>query len=117
MNHVHTAPTLIIMLKIVYPIGQFSNFSYEQMNTFFSNPGFESNSNFYSPNWSNNSNFLWQAHAMGNFVPQDYELHHSDYPQFDNPSSNPSSSKYQSSLEDSLKEFMQLTPIQESRAM
>ena len=73
--------------------GQFFNFSYEQMNTSFS----------------------WQAHVMENFVPQDYELHHSDYLQFDNPSSNPSSSNYQSSLEDSLKEFMQL--IGQSRSL
>jgi hypothetical protein len=29
--------------------GQFSNFSYEQMNTNFSSSGFESNSNFYTP--------------------------------------------------------------------
>jgi hypothetical protein len=29
--------------------GQFSNFSYEQMNTSFSNPGCDSNSNFYNP--------------------------------------------------------------------
>jgi hypothetical protein len=30
--------------------GQFFNFSYEQMNTSFSNPGYDSNSNFYNPN-------------------------------------------------------------------
>jgi hypothetical protein len=28
---------------------KFSNFSHEQMNISFSNPGFESNSNFYNP--------------------------------------------------------------------
>jgi hypothetical protein len=50
--------------------GQFFNFSYEQMNTNFSNPWFESNSNFYTPDWSNHSNFLWQAHAMGNYSPK-----------------------------------------------
>jgi hypothetical protein len=35
--------------------GQFSNFSYEQMNINFSSPGFESNSNFYNPDWNNHS--------------------------------------------------------------
>jgi hypothetical protein len=35
--------------------GQFSNFSYEQMNTNFSSPGFESNLNFYNPDWDNYS--------------------------------------------------------------
>jgi hypothetical protein len=35
--------------------GQCSNFSYEQMNTNFSSPKFESNSNFYNPDWNNYS--------------------------------------------------------------
>jgi hypothetical protein len=91
--------------------GQFSNFSHEQMNTSFSSPGFESNSNFYNPNWSNHSNFSWHAHAAENFAPQSYGLHHPEYPQFDNPFSDPSSYDYspkKSSLEETLKEFMEL---------
>jgi hypothetical protein len=40
---------------------QFSNSSCEQMNTNFSSPGFELNSNFYNPDWSNHPNFSWQA--------------------------------------------------------
>jgi hypothetical protein len=60
--------------------GQFSNFSYEQLNTSFSNPRFESNSNFYNPDWSNHSNFSWHDHATENFAPKVDELHHSEYP-------------------------------------
>ena len=89
--------------------GQFSNFSHEQMNTNFSNPGFESNSNFYNPDWSNHSNFSWQAHAMRNYAPQVDELHHPEYPQFDNQFSTPSSCNHtpqDSSLEDTLKSFI-----------
>ena len=81
------------------------------MNTNFSCPGYESNSNFYTPDWNNHSNFSWQAHATGNYIPQSYGLHHSEYPQSNNSSSNPSSHNYppkQSSLEETLKEFMQL---------
>jgi hypothetical protein len=76
MEHVHITPILIIRLEIVHPIyGQSSNFAYEQMNTSFSSPGFESNSNIYTPDWSNHSDFSWQAHAMGNYAPQFHELH------------------------------------------
>jgi uncharacterized coiled-coil protein SlyX len=51
---------------------------------------------------------------MGNCAPQFQELHHPDYPQFDNQSSHPSSYNYptsssQSTLEDTLKVFMELT--------
>jgi hypothetical protein len=91
--------------------GQLSNFSHEQINTNFSSLGFELNSNFYNPDWSNHYDFLWQAHAMGNYAPQSYGLHHSDYPQSNNLSFNPSSYDYpskQSSLEETLKKFMQL---------
>jgi hypothetical protein len=91
--------------------GQFSNFSHEQLNTSFSSPGFESNSNFYNPDWSNQSDFSWQAHATGNLAPQSYGLHHPEYPQSDNPFSVSSSYDYppkQSSLEETLKEFMEL---------
>ena len=91
--------------------GQFSNLSHEQMNTSFSNPGFESNSNFYNPDWSNHSDFLWHAHATGNYAPQVDELPHPDYPQFNNQFSSHPSYDYlpkQSSLEETLKEFMEL---------
>jgi len=94
--------------------GQFYNFPYEQMNTNFSSPGFDSNSNFYNPDWRNHSDFSWQAQAMGNYSPQFQEMHHSKYQQFDDQSSHPSShnnpaSFSQSTLEDTLKVFMQLT--------
>jgi hypothetical protein len=84
------------------------------MNTNFSSPGFDSNSNFYNQDWSNYSNFSWQAQAMGNCATQFQELHHSEYLQFDDQSSHPSSHNYpasssQSTLEDTLKVFMQLT--------
>jgi hypothetical protein len=91
--------------------GQFFNFSHEQMNTNFSSPRFESNSNSYNSDWSNHSDFSWQAHAMGNFAPQSYGLHHLEYPQFDNPFSDLSSYDYppkQSSLEETFKGFMEL---------
>ena len=91
---------------------QFSNFSHEQMNTNFSSPGFESNSNFYyNLDWSNHFDFSWQAHAIGNYAPQVDELQHPDYPQFDNQFSTLSSYDYphkQSSLEETFKEFMEL---------
>jgi hypothetical protein len=81
------------------------------MNTSFSSPGFDSNSNFYNPDWSNHSGFSWQAHVTGNFAPQSHGLHHPEYPQSDNPFSDPSSYDYppkQSSLEETFKEFMEL---------
>jgi len=84
------------------------------MNTNFSSPWFDSNSNVYNSNWSNHSDFSWQAQAMGNCAPQFQELHHFEYMQFDDQSSHPSSYNYpasslQSTLEDSLKAFMQFT--------
>jgi hypothetical protein len=91
--------------------GQFSNFSHEQMNTSFFNPGFESNSNFYNPDWNNHPDFSWQAHATENYASQVDELHHPDYPQFDNQFSSHPSYDYspeQYSLEETLKEFMEL---------
>jgi hypothetical protein len=60
---------------------------------------------------SNHSDFSWQAHATENYAPQSYGLHHSEYPQSDNPSSNPSSYDYppkQSSLKETFKKFMEL---------
>jgi hypothetical protein len=74
--------------------GQFYNFSYEQMNTSFFSLRFESNSNFYNLYWSNHSDFSWHAHAMENYAPQVDELHHPDYPQFDNQFSSHSSYDY-----------------------
>jgi hypothetical protein len=91
--------------------GQFSNFSHEQMNTSFSSLGFETNSNFYNPDWNNHPDFSWQAHATENYAPQVDELHHPDYPQFDNQFSSHPSYDYlpkQSSLKETLKEFMEL---------
>jgi hypothetical protein len=90
--------------------GQFSEFSNEQLNTSFSNPGFESNSNFCNPDWSNHSDFSWHDYATENFAPQVDELHHPEYPQFDNHFSSHSYDypPQTSSLEDTLKEFMEL---------
>jgi hypothetical protein len=84
------------------------------MNTNFSSPGFDSNSNVYNPDWSNYLDFSWQAQVIGNCAPQYHELHHPEYPQFDDQSSYPSSYNYlasssQSTLEDILKAFMQIT--------
>jgi exonuclease VII small subunit len=81
------------------------------MNTSFSSPGFESNSNFYNLDWRNHSDFSWHAHATENFAPQSYGLHHPEYPQSNNPFSDLSSYDYhpkKSSLEETLKEFMEL---------
>jgi hypothetical protein len=66
---------------------QFSNLSCEQMNTNFSNLGFDSNFNFYNSNRSNHSDLLCQAQATKNYALQYYELHHPEYPQFNNQSS------------------------------
>jgi hypothetical protein len=90
--------------------GQFSEFSNEQLNTSFSSPGFESNSNFYNPDWSNNSDFSWHNYATENFAPQVDELHHHEYPQFDNHFSSHSYDypPQTSSLEDTFKECMEL---------
>jgi hypothetical protein len=49
--------------------GQGSNFSCKQMNTNFSSPGFESNSNFYNPDWSNHFDFSWKTQSTGNYAP------------------------------------------------
>jgi hypothetical protein len=91
--------------------GQFTNFSCGQLNTNFSDQGFESHSNSYTPNQNNHFDFSWQAHATENYAPQVDELHHPDYPQFDNQFSSHPSYDYppkQSSLEETLKEFMEL---------
>jgi hypothetical protein len=91
--------------------GQFFNFSHEQLNTSFSSPEFESNSNFYNLDWGNHSDFSWHNHAMENFAPQVDELQNPDYPQFDNQFSSYPPYNYspkQSSLKETLKEFMDL---------
>lgn len=101
---------------------QFYNPSYEQMNTNFSSPGFDSNSNVYNPDWSNHSDFLWQAQVAGNCAPQYHELHHPEYPQFNHQSSPPSSYNYPAqelSLEDTIKAYTQKMKqnIQELRSV
>ena len=60
--------------------GQFTNFSYGQLNTNFSDQGFESHSNSYTPNRDNHSDVSWYAHALGNYAFQPDELHHPEYP-------------------------------------
>jgi hypothetical protein len=55
--------------KLSILFGQFSNFSYEHMNTNFSNLGFESNFSFYTLDRSNHFDFSWQAHATENYAP------------------------------------------------
>jgi hypothetical protein len=80
------------------------------MNTNFSNPGFESNSNVYNSDWRNHPNFSWQAQAMGNCAPQYHDLHHPEYPQINHQSSPPSSYNYPAqrlSLEETLQAFIQ----------
>ena len=59
--------------------GQFSNFSYGQLNGNLFGQGFESHYNSYTPNWDNHSNVSWYAHATGNYALQSNELHHPDY--------------------------------------
>jgi hypothetical protein len=71
--------------------GQFSKFSYGQLNTSFSNQGFESHSNSYTPNRDNHYDVSWYAHASGNYALQPDELHRPEYPQFNTHSSMPSS--------------------------
>jgi hypothetical protein len=71
--------------------GQFTNFSYGQLNTNFSDQGFESHSNFYTLNRNNHSDVSWYAHTSGNYALHSDELHHSEYPQFNFYSSMPSS--------------------------
>jgi hypothetical protein len=81
------------------------------MNTSFSNPGYDSNSNFYNPDWSNQFDFSRSTQTAGNYAPQYQELHHSDYLQFNHQAQR---SVYQVpqlapkiSLEDTLQAFIQ----------
>jgi hypothetical protein len=64
------------------------------MNTNFSNPEFESNSNFYTLGWNNHSNFSWQAQVTRNYTPQFDELQNHEYSQFDNQAFHPSAYNY-----------------------
>jgi hypothetical protein len=89
--------------------GQLSNFSYEQMNTSFSNPGYDSNSNFYHPDWSNQFNFSWSAQTTRNYAPQFQESHHSDYPQFNHQAQPLVYQAPQPAPQSSLEEIMQST--------
>jgi hypothetical protein len=71
--------------------GLFTNFSCGQLNTNFSDQGFESHSNSYTPNRNNHSDVSWFAHATGNYALQSDELHHPEYLQFNDHSSMPTS--------------------------
>jgi hypothetical protein len=62
IKHVHTA-TILISDNNCPSWGQFSNYSYEQMNTNFFNLGCDLNSNFYNSDWSNQTDFSWPAQA------------------------------------------------------
>jgi L-lactate utilization protein LutB len=91
--------------------GQLSNFLYEQLNTSYSNPGYDSNSSVYNSDWSNQSDFTWSAQTTRNYAPQFQELHYSNYPPFDH-QAQPSAYQAaqlapQSSLEEMMKAFMQ----------
>jgi hypothetical protein len=48
--------------------GQFTNFSCGQLNTNFSDQGFESHSNSYTPNRNNHSDVSWFALATRNYM-------------------------------------------------
>ena len=65
--------------------------SYGQLNTSFSDQGFELHSNSYTPNRNNHSDVSWYALASGNYALQSDELHHLEYLQFSSHSSLPSS--------------------------
>jgi hypothetical protein len=71
--------------------GQFTNLPCGQLNTNFSDQGFELHSNSYTPNQNNHSDVSWYALASGNYALQPDELHHHEYPQFNSDSSMPSS--------------------------
>jgi hypothetical protein len=63
-------------VKDCHTVGQFSNYSYEHMNTQFSRPRNEPYCDSYHPEWSNESNISWQAQALENYAPQFHELYH-----------------------------------------
>jgi len=78
-HHVRDCPTA----------GQFSNYSYEHINTLFSRMRNDPYSDSYNPAWSNQSNISWQAQALENYAPQFHELYHQAYPQFNDQSYSP----------------------------
>jgi hypothetical protein len=61
---------------------QFSNYSYEHMNTLFSILRNDPYSDSYNPAWSNQSSISWKAQAPKNYAPQFHELYHQANPQF-----------------------------------
>jgi hypothetical protein len=61
---------------------QFSNYSYEHMNTQLSRPRNDPYSDSYDPGWSNQSNISWHAQASENYALQFHELYYQAYPQF-----------------------------------
>jgi hypothetical protein len=65
---------------------QFSNYSFEHMNTLFSRPRNDPYFDSYNPAWSNQSNISRQAHAPENYALQFHELYHQAYPQFNDQS-------------------------------
>jgi hypothetical protein len=48
INHVHIALIVIIIVLVIVRLGDNSIIFHEQMNTNFSSPGFNSNSNFFN---------------------------------------------------------------------
>jgi hypothetical protein len=65
-HHVRDCPTT----------GQFSNYSYERMNTLFFRSRNDPYSDSYNPACSNKSNISWQAQSLENYAPQIHELYH-----------------------------------------
>ena len=111
VNHVHTAPTLIIRLKIVHPWDNFLIFHMCKWTPVSLAIGLNPIQIFYNPDWSNYFDFSWQAHAIRNYASQVDKLHNLEYPQFDNQFSTPSLCNYapeQSSLEDTLNAFREI---------
>jgi hypothetical protein len=114
-HHVKDCPT----------VGQFSNYSYEHMNTQFSRPRNEPYFDSYDPAWSNQSNISWQAQAPENYAPQFHELYHQAYPQFNDQTAYPpsnfhpphqqwQSSPYCADFEDNWQPSSQATPSPQS---
>jgi len=110
-HHVKDCPT----------VGQFSNYSYEHMNTQFSRPRNEPYFDSYDPAWSNQSNVSWQAQAPENYAPQFHERYHQAYPQFNDQATHPpsnfhpphqqwQSSPYCAEFEDNWQPSSQATP-------
>jgi hypothetical protein len=116
-HHVKDCPT----------VGQFSNYSYEHMNTQFSRPRNEAYYDSDHPGWSNQSNISWQAQAVENYAPQFHELYHQAYPQFNDQTTYPpsnfhpphqqwQSSPYCAEFEDNWQPSYQATPSTQSNS-